>query len=68
MLVFMQRTALHCSCNMVRKQRINAIVFKGDSGYYMSVIAFGSVPQRPHPYKTRTSIEQVHHVHAIQIS
>lgn len=53
--------------------RLNTIVLKGDSmsglaGDYMSVIVFGSNPQRPHPYETRTGIGKAHHHHAILIS
>ncbi len=40
----------------------------GLAGDYMSVTAFGSIPQKPHPYETRTGIKKAHHHHAILIS
>lgn len=64
----------YCFCEAVGKQlALSTTVLKGDSmsglaGDYISVIAFGIVSQRSHPYETWTCIHKVQCHHAISIS
>lgn len=70
-VVFAQRTAL---CFLLSQHGEETVVLKGDSvsglaDNYMSVLAFGLVPNRPHHDKTRTrTTEKAHHHHATVVS